>query len=101
MKSHMDSSNSETYIERAEKEGDSYFSMGNMWSEVKEMLKLSDEMYELFTAWALDRAVEDGKVIRLFDDPRTGGVELARQMAHLRKRGFYILVRKGDYWYAE
>lgn len=102
MKSQRDNSNSGSYIEKAEKEGDCYFSMGNKWSEFKETLKLSDEeMFELFNACALDRAIDDGKVIRLCDDPRTDGSELSRQMAHLQKRGFYVLMRKGDYWYAE
>ena len=91
-----------SYVNKAEKAGDMYFSMGDDWEETKQRYKLDDDqMFDVFNAAAIDFAMENGKKIRFCDEPRDDGSGLGREVKYLKKKYNVIFMKKGDYWYAK
>ena len=92
-----------SYVAKAEETGDTYFSLGNDWDNIKSEYDLSDrEMFEMFNSKALDDAVESGKTIRFSQNPNDWGGALADEWDYLQeKHGYTRLVEDGGYWYAK
>ena len=93
------------YTEMAKKTGDTYFDLGMQWGEIEEAYTLTDtDMFDLFNTSALDKAVQEGKVIRFTHDPTLDIYErsaLADEWRYLKSKYDYKkLELGGDYWYA-
>lgn len=92
-----------SYVAKAEATGDTYFSLGEKWNEIKAAYKLTDDdMFNLFNKRALDDAVSQGKTIRFSQNPyEWKETTLAREWDYLQKKHKYkSLIKKGEYWYA-
>ena len=93
------------YTEMAKKTGDTYFDLGMQWGEIEEAYTLTDtDMFDLFNTSALDKAVQEGKVIRFTHDPTLDIYErsaLADEWRYLKSKYDYKKLELGeDYWYA-
>ena len=93
-----------SYVAKAEATGDTYFSLGTQWDDVRDAYGLSDkDMFDLFNTRALDDAVSQGKTIRFSQNPMEWrGTALGDEWSYLQNNyGYTRLKQIGDYWYAK
>jgi hypothetical protein len=91
-----------SYIAKAGSTGDTYFSLGTKWDDIKEAYGITDkDMFEIFNKSALDDAVSQGKTIRFSQNPNDWkGTALADEWSYLQKKyGYSNLIKEGEYWY--
>ncbi|MDO5414170.1 MAG: RHS repeat-associated core domain-containing protein [Bacillota bacterium] len=94
---------SSSYVARAELTGDTYFSLGDKWNDIKNTYGLSDkEMFDIFNTRALDDAVMQGKTIRFSQNPKEyPNSALEDEWEYLQgKHNYHDIIKKGEYWYA-
>ncbi len=87
----------------AQREGASYFDMGEDWDLLKSTGKYDDDrLFEHFNAPALDEAEASGKQFVFLQDPRDYlGKSLGNEWLYLQeKHGYNYLAKIGGRWYA-